>query len=86
MKEKIQSRIDGYQKELDKWNAMWKQVEDGEIPNMPAFTDMVLRNQAMYIHQIVELKWVLEQMKTPEHPTKTLLMETTPENPGDGSM
>ena len=67
MKEKIQARIDGYQKELDKWNTMWKQVEDNEIPNMPAFTDMVLRNQAMYVHQIIELKWVLEILpKTPQ--------------------
>jgi uridine kinase len=62
MKEKIQARIDEYQKELDKWNEQWRQIQDGEIPMMPPYADMVVRHQAMYGYQIAELKWVLEQM------------------------
>ncbi|MFA5366621.1 MAG: hypothetical protein WC333_01955 [Dehalococcoidia bacterium] len=71
MKEKIQARIDEYQKELDKWKEQWRQIQDGELPMMPPFADMVNRHLAMYGYQIGELKWVLEQMNTPEETTKT---------------
>ena len=73
MKEKIQARIDEYQKELDKWNEQWRQIKDGELPMMPPFTDMVNRHIAMYTYQIGELKWVLEILpKTPQELTDSL--------------
>lgn len=72
MKEKIEARIAECQKELDKWNEQWRQIQEGELPMMPPFADMVNRHIAMYSYRIVELKWVLEAMQGKENPEFTI--------------
>jgi hypothetical protein len=70
LRDKIQARIDEYQKELDKWNEQWRQIQDGEIPMMPPYADMVNRHIAMYSYQIRELKWVLKTMEEESNPVE----------------
>jgi hypothetical protein len=68
MKEKIQARLDEYQKELDKWKKQWDEIMDGTIPFMQPYSDMVNRHLAMYGYQIAELKWVLKTMEEESNP------------------
>jgi hypothetical protein len=56
--ELIKKRIDENQIELDKWKSHWKQIEDGSIPMLPPFAEMVTRHMAMYVNKIEELNWV----------------------------
>lgn len=61
MKEKIELRLAELKQQKEQWDKQLQDINDGRLPSIPAYFDMVYRNILMCAYQIDTLEWVLKK-------------------------
>lgn len=55
--DEINAKIDELRIEKEKWDKQLEEINSGKAPNLPPYSEMVLRHIAMYANQLQILMW-----------------------------